>query len=75
MTRAEEIARNIEAIRAGLGGAQLCAVTKTRPVEDINAAIAAGILTVYRKLPSSFDGLIAWITIRKILILHRCSGR
>ena len=46
MTRAEEIARNIENIRAGLGGAELCAVTKTMPVEDINAAIAAGITEI-----------------------------
>lgn len=46
MTRAEEIARNIESIRAGLGDATLCAVTKTMPVEDINAAIAAGITEI-----------------------------
>ena len=42
MTRYEEIARNIESLRAKLGDVQLCAVTKTMPVEDINAAIAAG---------------------------------
>lgn len=46
MTRYEEIARNIESLRAKLGGVQLCAVTKTMPVEDINAAIAAGITEI-----------------------------
>lgn len=46
MTRYEEIARNIEALRGKLGGVELCAVTKTMPVEDINAAIAAGITEI-----------------------------
>ena len=46
MTRYEEIARNIESLRAKLGDVQLCAVTKTMPVEDINAAIAAGITEI-----------------------------
>lgn len=46
MTRNEEIARNIENFRARLGGVKLCAVTKTMPVEDINAAIAAGITEI-----------------------------
>ena len=46
MTRYEEIAKNIEALRAKLHGVELCAVTKTMPVEDINAAIAAGITEI-----------------------------
>lgn len=46
MTRNEEIARNIEELRVRLGGVKLCAVTKTMPVEDINAAIAAGITEI-----------------------------
>lgn len=46
MTRNEEIARNIENIRARLGTVKLCAVTKTMPVEDINAAIDAGITEI-----------------------------
>jgi len=46
MTRYEEIARNIEALRGKLGGVEVCAVTKTMPVEDINAAIAAGITEI-----------------------------
>jgi len=46
MTRYEEIARNIETLRAKLGGVELCAVTKTMPVEDINAAIAAGVTEI-----------------------------
>ena len=46
MTRNEEIARNIRALREKLGGVELCAVTKTMPVEDINAAIDAGITEI-----------------------------
>lgn len=46
MTRFEEIARNIADLRAKLGGVGLCAVTKTMPAEDINAAIAAGITEI-----------------------------
>lgn len=46
MTRNEEIARNIHSLREQLGGVALCAVTKTMPVEDINAAIDAGITEI-----------------------------
>lgn len=46
MTRNEEIARNIHSLREQLGGVELCAVTKTMPVEDINAAIDAGITEI-----------------------------
>ncbi len=46
MTRYEEIARNIAELKAKLGGVGLCAVSKTMPVEDINAAIAAGVTEI-----------------------------
>jgi len=46
MTRAEEIAANIAAWREKLGGVEICAVTKTMPASDINAAVAAGIIHV-----------------------------
>lgn len=46
MTRFEEISANIENWRSRLGGVEICAVTKTMPVEDVNAAIAAGIVNV-----------------------------
>lgn len=43
MTRSEEIAANIEKWKARLNGVEICAVTKTMPVADVNAAVAAGI--------------------------------
>ena len=46
MTRNEEIALNIRTLREKLGNVELCAVTKTMPVEDINAAIDAGITEI-----------------------------
>lgn len=46
MTRYEEIASNIEAWRKRLGGVEICAVTKTMPVSDINDAVKAGISCV-----------------------------
>ena len=46
MTRYEEIALNIRALREKLGDVELCAVTKTMPVEDINAAIDAGVTEI-----------------------------
>lgn len=46
MTRNEEIALNIRALREKLGNVELCAVTKTMPVEDINAAIDAGVTEI-----------------------------
>ena len=46
MTRYEEIALNIRALREKLGGVELCAVTKTMPAEDINAAIDAGVTEI-----------------------------
>ena len=46
MTRYEEIALNIRSLREKLGGVELCAVTKTMPVEDINAAIDAGVTEI-----------------------------
>ena len=46
MTRSEEIAANIEKWTARLKGVDICAVTKTMPASDINAAVAAGITHV-----------------------------
>lgn len=46
MTRSEEIAANIEKWAARLKGVDICAVTKTMPASDINAAVAAGIMHV-----------------------------
>lgn len=46
MTRSEEIAANIEKWMARLKGVDICAVTKTMPASDINAAVAAGITHV-----------------------------
>lgn len=43
MTREAEIARNIEDWKRKLPDVAICAVTKTMPVSDINAAIRAGI--------------------------------
>ncbi|MGI6238736.1 MAG: YggS family pyridoxal phosphate-dependent enzyme [Christensenellales bacterium] len=44
--RGDIIAENIRIWQKKLGGASICAVTKTVPVEDINAAIAAGICAI-----------------------------
>ena len=46
MNRRDEIARNIALWRERLPGVTLCAVTKTMPVEDINAAVACGITDI-----------------------------
>jgi pyridoxal phosphate enzyme (YggS family) len=46
MTRSEEIAANIEKWAARLKDVEICAVTKTMPASDINAAVAAGIIHV-----------------------------
>lgn len=42
MTRDELIAKNIEDWKKRLNGVGLCAVTKTMPVSDLNAAVRAG---------------------------------
>ncbi len=42
MTRDELIAKNIDDWKKKLNGAQICAVTKTMPVADLNAAVRAG---------------------------------
>ena len=42
MTRDELIAKNIEEWKKRLNGVALCAVTKTMPVSDLNAAMRAG---------------------------------
>ena len=46
MNRRDEIARNIALWREKLPGVTVCAVTKTMPVEDINAAVACGIAEI-----------------------------
>lgn len=46
MTRYEEIAANISLWRECLGGVEICAVTKTMPVSDVNDAVKAGITCV-----------------------------
>lgn len=42
MTRDELIAKNIEDWKRRLGEVRICAVTKTMPVSDLNAAVRAG---------------------------------
>lgn len=42
MTRDELIAKNIEEWKKRLNGVKICAVTKTMPVSDLNAAVRAG---------------------------------
>jgi pyridoxal phosphate enzyme (YggS family) len=42
MTRDELIAKNIDDWKKRLNGVKICAVTKTMPVSDLNAAVRAG---------------------------------
>ena len=62
MTRNEEIALNIAALKEKLGGVTLCAVTKTMPVEDINAAIAAGVTEIGENRVQELMGKLDAIT-------------
>lgn len=70
MTRNEEIARNIASLREKLGRVELCAVTKTMPVEDINAAIAAGVTEIgenrVQELMGKLDGIASGARINLI---------
>lgn len=61
MTRDELIAKNIRAWKNRLNGVKLCAVTKTMPVSDLNAAVLAGADAVgenrVQELMDKFDSI------------------
>lgn len=70
MNRNEEIAENFARWREKLPGVTICAVTKTMPAEDVNAALAAGAADIgenrVQELLEKLDKLISPKTVHLI---------